>query len=159
VPSTPTTVLTHIVKEYAPYDAMPEFRVGFESHARGLYGNPYNADSVAAQAWDRGLEAASRYAREASTNRRALDAAGARLSAETGMPYTPAASGEMVAGVYRESVELTSGRLAMIDTGSGFKLVPWSSDLERQRGRHVSGVAHDGGGIAWNFDRKRGLEI
>jgi hypothetical protein len=30
---------------------------------------------------------------------------------------------------------------------------------ERQRGRHISGVAHDGGEIAWNFHRKRSLEI
>jgi hypothetical protein len=27
------------------------------------------------------------------------------------------------------------------------------------RGRHISGVAQDDGGIAWSFARKRGLEI
>jgi Protein of unknown function (DUF3363) len=159
VPSAPSAVLTRIVKEYAPYDAMPEFRVGFESHARGFYGNPYDADSVAAQAWDRGLEAAARCARTASTNRYELDAAGAKLSAETGTPYTPPADGETIAGTYRESLAPTSGRAAVIDTSAGFALVPWSSDLERQRGRHVSGVAQNDGGIAWSFDRKRGLEI
>jgi hypothetical protein len=157
-------VLTFIVKECAPYDAMPEFRVGFDSHARGFYGNPYDANSVAAQAWDRGLEAAARCAGAAGTNRRELDAAGARPSAEAGLPYIPPAavrpaSGEIVAGIYRESVTLTSGRFAMIDNGVSFALVPWSSDLERQRGRHVSGVTQDDGGIAWSFDRKRGLEI
>jgi Protein of unknown function (DUF3363) len=65
----------------------------------------------------------------------------------------------MVAGIYRNSVMLTSGRFAMIDNGLRFALVPRTSDLERQRGRHISGIAQDYGGIAWNFDRKRGLGI
>jgi Protein of unknown function (DUF3363) len=113
---------------------MPEFRVGFESHAPGFHGNPSDADSVAAQAWDRGLGAAARYAGEVSTGCRELDAAGARLSAETGMPYTPAASGEMVAGVYQQPLALTSGRFTVIDNGQSFALVPWTSDLERHGG-------------------------
>ena len=91
--------------------------------------------------------------------RRELDAAGAKLSAETGLSYTPPAGGEQVAGTYRQRLALTSGRFAMIDDGLGFQLVPWTPSLEKQLGRHVSGVAKDGGGIEWGFGRKRGLEI
>ncbi len=95
----------------------------------------------------------------ATLRRRDLDAAGARLSAETGLPYTPAAGGEAVAGTYRQRLTLTSGRFAMIDNGLGFSLVPWTPALDRHLGRHVSGIAKGGGGIEWSFGRKRGLEI
>ncbi|HLN08696.1 MAG TPA: DUF3363 domain-containing protein, partial [Xanthobacteraceae bacterium] len=91
--------------------------------------------------------------------RREIDAVGARLSAETGLRYAKAAAGEHVAGTYRQRVTLTSGRFAMIDDGLGFSLVPWSASLEKQFGRHVSGVAKDGGGIEWSFGRKRGLGL
>jgi hypothetical protein len=37
--------------------------------------------------------------------------------------------------------------------------VPWTPALERQRGREVSGVTNENGGIEWDFARKRGLEI
>jgi Protein of unknown function (DUF3363) len=71
----------------------------------------------------------------------------------------PAAGGEMVAGTYRQRLTLTSGRLAMIDNGLGFALVPWTPALDRHLGRHVAGVAKTSGGIEWSFGRKRGLEI
>lgn len=88
--------------------------------------------------------------------RRELSAVGARLSAETGLPYLLSATGEQVGGAYRQSLTLTSGRFAMIDSGLRFQLVPWSPQLEKQLGRHVSGVARDAGGIEWGFGRKRG---
>jgi hypothetical protein len=90
---------------------------------------------------------------------RDLDAAAARLSTETGLRYTPAVGGEFVAGIYRQSLRLTSGRYAMIDSGLGFALVPWTTELDRHLGRHVTGVAKESGGIDWSFGRKRGLEI
>jgi hypothetical protein len=90
---------------------------------------------------------------------RELNAAGATLSAETGLPHLKAAGGEHVAGTYRRTMTLTSGRFAMIDNGLGFQLVPWSPSLEKQLGRHVSGVVQDGGGIEWGFGRKRDLGL
>jgi type IV secretory pathway VirD2 relaxase len=91
--------------------------------------------------------------------RRELDALGEKLSAETGMPFNRAGSGEYVAGSYRQRFTLASGRFAMIDNGLGFQLVPWSPSLEKQIGRHVSGVARDDGGVDWDFGRKRGLGL
>jgi type IV secretory pathway VirD2 relaxase len=91
--------------------------------------------------------------------RRELDAIGEKLTAEMGMPFRKSASGEYVTGLYRQRIMLASGRFAMIDNGLGFQLVPWSPSLERNLGKHVSGVARADGGIDWNFGRQRGLGL
>ncbi len=91
--------------------------------------------------------------------RREVDAVADRLVKETGQPFKPAESGEYVAGTYRQRLTLASGRFAVIDDGLGFQLVPWSPSLDKQMGRHVSGVARDGGGVDWDFGRKRGLGL
>ena len=91
--------------------------------------------------------------------RREIDVAAAKLSAETGLPRIGSAEGEHVAGVYRQRVQLASGRFAMIDNGLGFELVPWKPTLEEHIGRHVSGVAQRGGSVAWSFGRTRVLGI
>jgi type IV secretory pathway VirD2 relaxase len=91
--------------------------------------------------------------------RRELDATGAKLAAETGTPFQKAASGDYIAGAYRRRLVLSSGRFAMIDDGLGFRLVPWSPSLERNLGKHVSGLARVDGGVDWSFGRKRGLGL
>jgi type IV secretory pathway VirD2 relaxase len=91
--------------------------------------------------------------------RREVEALGERLVAETGQPFNQAASGEYVVGAYRQRFALASGRFAMIDDGLGFQLVPWTPSLEKQLGRHVSGVARDDGGVDWGFGRNRGIGI
>ncbi|MGX7744773.1 relaxase/mobilization nuclease domain-containing protein [Rhodopseudomonas parapalustris] len=91
--------------------------------------------------------------------RRELEAVGERLAAETGQPFNRAGSGEYVAGTYRQRIALASGRFAILDDGLGFQLVPWSPSLEKQLGKHVSGVARDDGGVDWSFGRKRGLGL
>jgi len=91
--------------------------------------------------------------------RREVEALGEKFAAETGRPFNPSATGEYVAGTYRQRFALASGRFAMIDDGLGFQLVPWSPSLEKQLGRHVSGVARGDGGIDWSFGRNTGLGI
>jgi len=91
--------------------------------------------------------------------RREVDALGEKLAAETGRPFSRSATGEYVAGTYRQRFALASGRFAMIDDGLGFQLVPWSPSLEKQLGKHISGVARGDGGIDWGFGRKRGLGL
>jgi hypothetical protein len=49
-----------ILKSYAPYNNFPEFREGMAAYACRSMTNPYPADSIAAQAWDRGVQAAMR---------------------------------------------------------------------------------------------------
>ena len=91
--------------------------------------------------------------------RQELDGVASKLSAETGLAHRPSAEGEHVSGIYRQRVTLSSGRFAMIDDGMGFQLVPWQPALEQQLGKQVAGVMTPGGGVAWNFGRKRGLGI
>jgi type IV secretory pathway VirD2 relaxase len=91
--------------------------------------------------------------------RREIDAVSAKLSAETGLPRVSAAEGEHVAGVYRQRVQLASGRFAMIDNGLGFELVPWKPALDDHAGRQVSGIVQPGGLVAWSFNQTRGLGI
>src|SRR5215469_6683903 len=87
-----------------------------------------------------------------------LDAVGRRLASETGLAHLPTEAGEHVSGVYRQRLSLASGRFAMIDNGLGFQLVPWIPSLERELGRHVSGIAGPGG-VEWSFGRKRDLSL
>ena len=91
--------------------------------------------------------------------RRELEAVASKLTGETSLPFKAAQTGEYVAGAYRQRLTLASGRFAMIDDGLGFQLVPWSPSLEKQIGRHVSGVSRDDGGVDWDFGRKRGLGL
>ena len=88
---------------------------------------------------------------------RDLTSAARRLSGQTGLPHQPATEEGGLAGVYRQRVNLASGRFAMIDNGLGFTLVPWRPDMERHLGQHISGVRQPGAGIAWSFGPKRGL--
>ncbi len=90
---------------------------------------------------------------------RELASAGAKLAAESGLPHQIVSEGESVAGVYRQRLDLASGRFAMIVVGLGFSLVPWSPSLERELGKHVSGVMSPGSGIEWSFGRKRGIGL
>jgi type IV secretory pathway VirD2 relaxase len=90
---------------------------------------------------------------------REVEALGEKLAAETGRPFSKAGTGEYVAGAYRQRIALASGRLAMIDDGLGFQLVPWTPSLEKHLGQHVSGVARGDGGVDWSFGRKRGLGL
>jgi type IV secretory pathway VirD2 relaxase len=91
--------------------------------------------------------------------RQELEGVASKLSAETGLAHRPSAEGEHVSGIYRQRVTLSSGRFAMIDDGMGFQLVPWRPALEQQLGKQVAGVMSPGGGVDWNFGRKRGLSL
>ena len=91
--------------------------------------------------------------------RRELDAAAKDLSAKIGLPHTPSKAGEYVAGTVRQRLTLASGRFAMIDDGLSFQLVPWTPSLDRQIGKHISGVMRGDGGVDWSLGRGRGLGL
>ena len=90
--------------------------------------------------------------------RRELNAVAARISTSTGFPYNPAREGDLVAGAYRQRIDLASGRFALIDDGLGFSLVPWSPSLERHLGRQVSGIVQSNR-IEWSLGRARGPTV
>ena len=52
-----------IKQKYCPYDTHEEFSRGFTAFQIGNFCNPHRADSVSAQAWDLGAQAAMLYER------------------------------------------------------------------------------------------------
>jgi hypothetical protein len=86
--------------------------------------------------------------------RRELNAVAANIASKTGLEYYPTVAGDSVSGAYRQRLNLTSGRFAMIEDGLGFSLVPWKPALERHLGRQVSGLAR-AETVDWSFGRKR----
>jgi hypothetical protein len=84
---------------------------------------------------------------------------GPEMAKARGLTFNPAETANYVSGRLVGSVNLASGKFAMIDDGLGFGLVPWHPALEKQLERHVTGIAMPGGGIDWTFGRARGLSL
>ena len=78
------------------------------------------------------------------------------IAAETGLEHRSVAEGQRVAGIYRRSVMLASGRYAMLDDGKAFSLVPWKPVIERQLGKQIAATVR-GGGVSWEVGRRPGL--
>lgn len=95
----------------------------------------------------------------AQLQRRELLRVAGQLSDELGLRFVEVAPGERIEGVLKRSVDLTSGRFALIEKSREFTLVPWRPVLERQMGKQVSGMMR-GSGISWNVGRgRKGPEI
>ena len=84
---------------------------------------------------------------------RELAKAAQDIAAETGLEHHPAAEGQRVAGIYRRSVMLASGRYAMLDDGMGFSLVPWKPVIEQRLGQRIAATARDGQ-VSWELGRQ-----
>lgn len=65
---------------------------------------------------------------------------------------------ERVAGVYRRSVMLASGRYAMLDDAIGFSLVPWKPVIEQRLGQRLAATVH-GDRVSWETGRQRGPSV
>ena len=83
---------------------------------------------------------------------RELARAAQDIAVETGLEHRPVVDGQRVAGIYRRSVMLASGRYAMLDDGMGFSLVPWKSVIEQRLGLHVAATTY-GDMVSWNLTR------
>ncbi|RDD95226.1 DUF3363 domain-containing protein [Acidovorax sp. BoFeN1] len=86
---------------------------------------------------------------------RELSAAGKSLQDQTGKAYRPMQDGGRISGVYRRSIQLTSGRFAMLDDGMGFSLVPWRPVIESRLGMQVSATLR-GSAVGWGLTSTRG---
>jgi hypothetical protein len=84
---------------------------------------------------------------------REIDEVAKRVAAEAGLVHRSLANSDRVAGVYRRSVLLASGRFAMIDDGLGFSLVPWRPVIEKRLGQNIAAVI-EGDNISWQLGRK-----
>ena len=89
---------------------------------------------------------------------RELAQAAKDIAADTGLEHRPLADGQRVAGIYRRSVMLASGRYALIEDGKGFSLVPWKPVIEQRLGQKLAAVAY-GSGVSWEIGRQRGRSI
>ncbi len=89
---------------------------------------------------------------------RELAQAAKDIAAEAGLDHRPVANGQRVAGIYRRSVMLASGRYAMLDDGMGFSLVPWKPVIEQRLGQQLAATVR-GGGVSWEIGRQRGPSI
>ena len=94
----------------------------------------------------------------ATLRERELAQAGRQLEAQTGRSYRPLKDGQPASGIYRQSIQLASGRYAMLDDGLGFSLVPWRPVIEQRLGQHVSGVVR-GSSVSWDLGRQRGMGV
>jgi type IV secretory pathway VirD2 relaxase len=91
----------------------------------------------------------------ATLQRRELNRVAGQLSKELGLGYNEAKSGDRIEGIYRRSIELASGRFAVVEKAREFTLVPWRPVLERNIGKQVSGITR-GDAISWTIGRQRG---
>jgi len=89
---------------------------------------------------------------------RELATAGTTIQRETGLFHRQLHDGEQMSGIYRRSVELVSGRFAMLDDGRNFSLVPWRSVLDKRLGQHVAAIVRDHS-VNWEFGWSRGPSI
>lgn len=89
---------------------------------------------------------------------RELSATAHEIAARTGLQYRPAIEGERVSGVYRRSLQLASGRFALLDDGISFSLVPWKPVIEPRLGQALSAVVQ-GNSVSWQLGRQRGPSI
>ena len=94
----------------------------------------------------------------ATLTRREVQQEGEKLGRERGLSFYMPVDGERISGTYRESKQLVSGKYALVERSREFTLVPWRPVIEKELGRTVSGLIQ-GGGISWEFGRKRGLGI
>jgi type IV secretory pathway VirD2 relaxase len=80
------------------------------------------------------------------------------IAAETGLEHRPVTEGQRVAGIYRRSIMLASGRYAMLDAGGGFSLVPWKPVIEQRLGQQFAATVRSGS-VSWELGRQRGPAI
>ncbi len=80
------------------------------------------------------------------------------MAAKKGTPFRTAIDGETVTGTLTGTVQLSSGKFAIVEKSHEFTLVPWRPVIDRQLGREVSGVVQ-GGSVSWQLGRQRGLGL
>ncbi|MDQ0393482.1 type IV secretory pathway VirD2 relaxase [Labrys monachus] len=94
----------------------------------------------------------------ATLQEREVAHAGTELAANKSMPFRAAADGETVSGTLTGTVQLSSGKFAIVEKSHEFTLVPWRPVIDRQLGKEVAGIVQ-GGSVSWQMGRQRGLGL
>ncbi len=91
--------------------------------------------------------------------RQELNRVGATLAADRNVPFKLPKAGDAVRGKLAGSLQLASGRFAILEGSFEFSLVPWRQALDRYQGREIAGTVEPGGGVTWQLGRNRGLGL
>ena len=83
---------------------------------------------------------------------------GAEMAESKGLPFRTATDGENASGKFTGTVQLSSGKFAVVEKSHEFTLVPWRPVIDRQLGREVMGVVQ-GTSVSWRLGRNRGLGL
>lgn len=83
---------------------------------------------------------------------------GAEMAEAKNLPFRAAADGETVRGKFTGTVQLSSGKFALVEQAHEFTLVPWRPFIDRQLGKEISGIVQ-GGSVSLQLGRKRGLGL
>lgn len=94
----------------------------------------------------------------ATLRERELASVGQDLQLQTDKTWRQVQDGQRVSGIYRQSVQLASGRFAMLDDGMGFSLVPWKQVIEQRLGQRLGAVVY-GTTVSWELGRQRRLSV
>lgn len=89
---------------------------------------------------------------------RELQEVAAKMSVELGLAHRPTVDGTPVSGLYRRSIQLVSGRFAVLEGNLDFSLVPWRPVIENRLGQSLAATIR-GERVAWDFGRSRGLSL
>ena len=94
----------------------------------------------------------------ATLREREVASFGTAMAANKSLPFRAVADGETVSGKFTGTVQLTSGKFAIVEKAHEFTLVPWRPVIDRQLGREVAGVVQ-GGSVSWQLGRQKGLGL
>ncbi|RTM05678.1 MAG: DUF3363 domain-containing protein [Hyphomicrobiales bacterium] len=87
-------------------------------------------------------------------SQRELNRVAGQLSDQLGLSYAEAGPRSRIEGRLRQSVELASGKYAVIEKSREFTLVPWRPVLEQHIGKEVAGIVSREG-ISWTLGRQK----
>ena len=94
----------------------------------------------------------------ATLREREVARVGTEMAESKGLPFRAATHGENVSGKFTGTVQLSSGKVAVVEKSHEFTLVPWRPVIDRQLGREVMGVVQ-GGSVSWQFGRRHDLGL
>ncbi|WP_207489218.1 DUF3363 domain-containing protein [Brucella pituitosa] len=94
----------------------------------------------------------------ATLREREVARVGTEMAEGKALPFRAAANGEKISGKFTETVQLSSGKFAIVEQSHEFTLVPWRPVIDRQLGREVAGIVQ-GGSVSWQLGRQRGLGL
>lgn len=94
----------------------------------------------------------------ATLREREVARVGAEMVESKGLPFRTATDGETVSGKFTGTVQLSSGKFAVVEQSHEFTLVPWRPVIDRLLSREVMGVVQ-GGSVSWQVGRQRALGL